>query len=330
MSLDGVPQWEWLVRASDKGFLFAPSELRVKGAGPHQLEFAASALGTGTPWRGTIVDGDARPLAGVRLVLTGERDGIGVEATSDERGAFALPCALAEHSKARIELREEKWQVHVEQEPGPFGAFRPRLVVDVATATPLQLRADPAGVVEGRVLLPDGRPAAFVDVVVGTDATNPTQSWVTAGFTTADRDGRYRLGGLAAPAELWAMVQGVAGSGRSAAVAFAPAAVAVIPDLRLDAPASIAGVLKNAGGAPCPGVRVWLRDWDQTTGGQRSGSITEVLTDHLGRYRFVGVPPGGAVLQLPTEQAGATTTTADPLEVQPGAALTVDLVAPAR
>jgi hypothetical protein len=37
-----------------------------------------------------------------------------------------------------------------------------------------------------------------------------------------------------------------------------------------------------------PGVRVWLRDWDLAKGGQRSGSVTEVITDRRGRYRFLG------------------------------------------
>jgi protocatechuate 3,4-dioxygenase beta subunit len=69
-----------------------------------------------------------------------------------------------------------------------------------------------------------------------------------------------------------------------------------LPEVRLAPPATIEGTVVDAQQRPLPGVRVWL-DWEPERN-QRGGTIEEVVTDRLGRYRFVGVTPGGARLQL--------------------------------
>ncbi|MGK0204339.1 MAG: hypothetical protein ACI9S9_003421, partial [Planctomycetota bacterium] len=65
-----------------------------------------------------------------------------------------------------------------------------------------------------------------------------------------------------------------------------------VPYIKLAAPATIEGVIRDANNKPAPGVTVWLRDWDMTRNPWKSGSITEVVSDRLGRYRFLGVPLG--------------------------------------
>ena len=102
------------------------------------------------------------------------------------------------------------------------------------------------------------------------------------------------------------------------------------PDLELQPPAVIAGVVRDADGIPAPGVRVWLRDWNMLANSQRSGSVTEVITDRQGRYRFVGVPPGGAWLQLLATEAATFARALDPFEVEPGVTYERDLQLPAK
>jgi hypothetical protein len=109
-------------------------------------------------------------------------------------------------------------------------------------------------------------------------------------------------------------------------------AVVTTPELQLSAPAVIEGVVFDAEQRPAPGVRVWLRDWDLAKGGQRSGSVTEVITDRRGRYRFLGAPPGGAYLQLldaPGERH-TSSRAVEPFDVEVGKTHTFDLQLPAK
>ena len=103
-----------------------------------------------------------------------------------------------------------------------------------------------------------------------------------------------------------------------------------LPDANLGETAAIEGVLRDAQQQPVGGVRVWLRDWDMATGGQRSGSVVETLTDAQGRYRFVGVPLGGAWLQLLAEsgERHPTARAVEPFEVEAGKTYTFDLQLP--
>jgi RNase P/RNase MRP subunit p29 len=339
LSIDGLPQFEYRISVAAKGFVFAPSELRVKGAGPHHMQFAATALGAGTPWSGVVLDAKKQPVAGVRLQLRGERDSYGVEVVSDAQGALTFACPLPAGSMAFVDAQDDRYVVTAAQ-GGEVDEQRRSLVLVHDGREPvvfdqkatLEVQVAAACVVEGRVLLADGRPAACVDVRVGGDVPGRWPSWVAFGYGSTDREGRFRIGGIAArDGGMRVQVEGSAGSGTSDLFAVAEPGTAVTGiEVKLSPPASIAGVLKDATGALCPGVRVWLRDWDLAKGNQRSGSVTEVLTDRLGRYRFVGVPAGGAILQLPTEERGAKVTMSEPVDVQPGSASTVDLVLPAR
>jgi len=95
---------------------------------------------------------------------------------------------------------------------------------------------------------------------------------------------------------------------------------------------AIEGVVVDAQQRPAPGIRVWLRDWDFGTGGQKSGSVVEVLTDRQGRYRFASVPPGGAWLQLlvAVDERSPMTRAVEPFEVEAGKTYTHDLQVPAK
>ena len=92
----------------------------------------------------------------------------------------------------------------------------------------------------------------------------------------------------------------------------------------------IEGTVVDALQQPAPGVRVWLRDWEFEHKGQKSASIVEVVTDRLGRYRFVGVPPGGKWLQLLVAEQNSSERAVEPFEVEAGKTYVHDLQVPAR
>ena len=52
-----------------------------------------------------------------------------------------------------------------------------------------------------------------------------------------------------------------------------------VPPLELAPPAIVEGVVRDENGGLVPGVAVWLRDWDLDRNGQRSGAVTEVITE---------------------------------------------------
>ena len=109
--------------------------------------------------------------------------------------------------------------------------------------------------------------------------------------------------------------------------AYAVGTQAAVPPLTLAPPAIVEGTVRDEAGAPVAGMAVWLRDWNLETGGQRSGSVTEVITDTHGRYRFLGVPVGGAWLQLvPEEDMRAFRKAVEPFEVEAGKTYTHDIV----
>jgi hypothetical protein len=57
----------------------------------------------------------------------------------------------------------------------------------------------------------------------------------------------------------------------------------------------------------------------------RTGSVVEVLTDRAGRFRFPGVAPGGAALEVLFEEEIARKRAAAPFEVEPGKTYVVPL-----
>src|SRR5690606_20214122 len=148
--------------------------------------------------------------------------------------------------------------------------------------------------VRGRLLHEDGRAAALVSVQLEEERSSAWPQWSAFAYATTDRDGNFVFPRLHhSKANVRLLVEGVHGYATSEPFAIAALGQNVkVPDLTMALPASIGGVVKDAAGKPAPGVTLWLRDWDIAAGNQRSGSVTEVVTDRLGRYRFLGVPIG--------------------------------------
>jgi len=124
-------------------------------------------------------------------------------------------------------------------------------------------------------------------------------------------------------------VQGGYGAADSETFTLAEAGARVaVPDLKLAPAATVEGTVLDPQQKPAPGIRVWLRDWDFAKSGQKSGSVVEVITDRQGRYRFLGVPPGGAWLQLLVDGEHPRDRAVEPFEVEAGKSYTFELQLP--
>jgi hypothetical protein len=335
-----VPTHQYVVRPTGKGVVFQPNQISVKeDQGPHTLEFRCSMVGTkelSCPAR--LVDDEGRPLAGVPLVLRRSNGGVSAEATTDEAGKITFSSPLAAGTKVIVYSTDPKWVLDQTKDERSSGSWDTRFRVDhecvLDPTTTLELRAIPACSVTGHLMLPDQRPAAFLDVELEEAQPSRSPRWMPFAYATTDRDGNFRFQGRHhLDHEVRVKVECAEGFAVSEPFVMAQqGSHLVVPDLPLSPPACIEGVVRDSEQRPAPGIRVWLRDWDFGANGQRSGSVVEVITDRLGRYRFVGVPPGGAWLQLlatPGERF-ETGRAKEPFEVEPGKTYTEDLQLPAK
>jgi hypothetical protein len=330
-----LPDYDYVVGPTLTGFVFAPQEIRVKaGKGPHRLEFTAEPVGsTALRWAAELHDGDGKPIGGANLVMSAANGGLRSTAVSAADGTLLFDAPLAIGAVAVVHATGEQWVLDQKKDEREmmFNAWDlTKHKCNVDPTTKLSLVAIPACKVTGRVLLPDGRPAPFVEVGLEESSPNRFPHWGLYDSASTDRNGNYVCRGLHhIDRPVRVHVEGRAGSAASDAMALVePGTMVAAPDLQLTAPARIEGVVRDADGRGMPGVRVWLRDWDFNTKNLGSGSVVEVITDKLGRYRFLGVPPGGAGLH--TVEGWQDGRALEPFEVEAGKTLTFDLVLPGK
>lgn len=333
--LDALPNWEYRVSPSSTKWVFAPRELRVKPeAGPHVMKFTGSARNDTTLACPIVVTGpDGKPVAGVTFVMRAGNGGNSSRGTSDADGKLTMASPLGVGTEAVLYSVDDRWVTDQEKRADHSDARDLNwhtFVVD--PSKPLAVRLAPASSVSGRLLRADGRPAAFVPVEIEESNPGRMPHWMGMARATTDRDGNYRFSRLhhiAAPLR----VHCASSLGEWAGEPFdlgKPGTVVKLPDAKLGEPAMIEGVLRDAQQQPVGGVRVWLRDWEMASGSQRSGSLVETLTDAQGRYRFVGVPLGGAWLQVLAEPGERhwPDKAVEPFEVEAGKTYTFDLQLP--
>jgi len=338
-SLDRVPDFDYTISPVSEAFAFAPRELRVKaGNGPHTLAFAATARGDAMlACRARVRGPDDKPVAGLPFAMRAANGGNVAEATTGDDGTLVFASPLAKGASAVIYTTHENWVVDQQKNAEHGKSDRRFLVWHETVVDPsqvLDLHVVPACKVFGRLLLADGRPAALVSLQLEEGSASRWPRWMSMSSTTTDREGNFRFVGRHHLADdVRVRVEAAAGffTGEPFAIA-EPGTERRLGELRMSAPASIDGVVRDAQQRPAAGVRVWLRDWDFSNNLQASGSVTETLTDRDGRYRFLGVPVGGAWLQLlpRADERGDNERAVKPFEVEAGKTYTFDLQVPPK
>lgn len=187
----------------------------------------------------------------------------------------------------------------------------------VDTSASIELRAEPEARVRGRVLDADGQPVPFIGVELEHARVQRSPRWITLAWSRpTDRDGRFAFEGVRALADdVRLSVAGRAGATASEPFRLRVGGLIDGIELRLARPGTVEGTVRDVQGAPIPGAAVWLRTWDFETGQQRDGSIAAVLADRRGRYRHLGVAPGGYCLEVLAEGGSVR---GEPFAVGPG------------
>lgn len=332
--LHDLPDDDYELRPSAPGLVFAPSSAKVtKGSGPHVVSFAVSPVGSADLVCHASVRGpDDEPIAGVRFALRRASEGRKSEGTSDADGELTINSHQPSGTKVIVYALDDRWVVDQPKQPGVDRRDLVEFDWIVDPAEPITLRLVEACAVSGRIVRADGSAAAFALVMLEQEEPGRMPLWMTFARAVTDRDGRFAIRRRHHLDDaLRITVEGESGSGSSEPFQLAKAGTNVIlPDLKLAAPAAIAGVVRDANGQPAPGIRVWLLDYDMQTRQQRSGNITEAVTDREGRYRFLGVPVGGACVMLVAESGLPSFASPAPFTVEDGAELTRDLTLPAK
>jgi len=334
LQLNPVPDVRYRVSPIAPGWVFAPRATQLQpDNGPHLVKFTATPVGAQTlAFPIEVRNTDGQPLAGVTITVRASSGGLQSQATTDAEGKASVDSPLAAGAKAILFSVDDRWVTDQATGDKPMAQVDKRSLGEhdfvVAPGACLQVKMVAACSVHGRLLRADGRPAAFVPLELQEYSSNRVPAYMAMSYATTDRDGGFvfpRLHHLEAILRL--SVQSTLGSWTSDALELnQPGTELKLPEAKLAEPASIAGVLRDGEQRPVAGMRVWLREWE------RNSSVVETFTDRDGRYRFLGVSPGRAYLEL-LAGVGATVPNqraVDPFEVEPGQAYMVDLEVPAK
>lgn len=327
---DLLPDWDYTLYVRDSEFTFEPNRVKAKaGSNPHRFRFTAHSIATDTiACRGSVTH-DGKPVPNVVIELSRTNGTNAVRATTDNQGQLTWDTTIPAGQEVRVRSKSDDWVATTTG--NPIDAFirngqgNPKL----DPATSLDVRIERASQVSGQLQLDDGRPAGLFDVKLEVRGLLP--EWQSFAYTTTQRDGTFTFKRLRTTTRgLRLAVASPRGSLQSEPFELQEAGARVkLPALRLSPPAIVEGIVRDKQQVPMPGVNVWLRDWDMARNGQRSGSgsVTEVITDRLGRYRFLGVPIGGAYLQIvPPGGRSPSGKATEPFEVEAGKTYKHDLV----
>ena len=296
-------------RLKPSGFSFSPPIVRCEiGNGPHNARFTATPVSTAPlSCRAFVHDESGKGVAGLLMSMAAPNGARETFATTDGDGRVEFATTMSVGMEALIATTGEAWTVdQTKNEEG--SPDRRRTMVHEFHIDPTQVldvRLTRACLVHGRLLLADGKPAPFVDVDLEEYAANRTPKWTTMVTTTSGRDGSFRFVGVHhIPDAVRIQVRANEGSFDGEPFTLAePGAVRSLGEARLQAPATLEGVVYGADKQPLPGIRVWLCEWDLEKGARKNGSYRMTMTDRDGRCRYVGVPVGTAHVQLLTDVA---------------------------
>jgi protocatechuate 3,4-dioxygenase beta subunit len=327
--LAGMPDVEWAVTLSAPGWSFAPRGVRSKaGELQRDLGFVATRV---EPLRlhGTLRSVDGVPLAQQPLVCT---SAAGTErAATDADGCFTLAAPLSPGQQYSLQLAGSSWVLLPAKRAGQAAAedaWSQSRYQDVAAPDRvLGLQAEPAALVTARLVDDDGNPVPFQWTELQFQAAaNHWPKWQQFAYATSRRDGALQFPGVHVPTvPVRLFCAGPGGAGESEPFTLA---AGTRPDVvvHVRRPGVVEGRALGPNGAPLPAAHVCLCNSDPATGQQVDGSWQEVSCDRDGRFRFVGVAPGGHRLAIETADAGRTKhRLSDLFEVAPGATVAQDV-----
>jgi hypothetical protein len=329
----GLPDHDYSFFIHAEGWSFQPQRLSVKkGAGPHAVTFKATRNGA-IRLRGVLHDETGRVLPGETVQCRASSViawGTGVTGVD---GGFSIPVPVSAGMDCSLTLVGSRYTLIQKADAGGANAgsearIRSRYDVKVDPDVPLDLCAVPEARVRGKVVTASGAAARHVRVSLQSPKENRMPRWMDFASTKTDGEGRFEFTGLLEAPDVRASVESEAGSGTSEALALGRGGQVEVT-ISLAAPAIIEGAVRDRSGQPVPGARVWLRNWDLDAKRQRDGGVVEALTDAHGRYRHLGVAPGGHWLECFLDRGGRRGhEDQEKFEVAPGARIQRDLVLP--
>ena len=312
-AFDHVTPGEWAVSAVPSFEEFSDG---MRGGGQSSFVEVMGKLITETV---TVADGErvevflgGEPRQPVRIHGTVTRageplPGAQVYAVSESSAVFeGMKTARADAGGAYELVLDRPGPHTISANSGDVGVER---VVDVPRQDELRVDlAIPLGRIEGRVLEPDGSPAAGVRLSLSREDGLGRVRWA-GGQRTAGEDGRYAFEDL--EAGTYTVRANVAGWGGSANDRFGAAVqsgIAVGEDLttrgvdfELQAAGAVEGLVVGADGAPVRGASLYFRD----TQGRLVTSFSTVLSDAAGRFEKTGLAPGDYTVSARTESQAA-------------------------
>jgi hypothetical protein len=244
---------------------------------------------------GRVTDADGDPISGVPLGGVAERIYVlgGMAATmgrthsavSREDGSFGFEAV--EPGRLVITAYGRGWQ-------------ESKLEIEVPEGEDLEgveLVLEPAAVVAGRVLAPDGSPVVGAEIGRHEPLRPGEVMRITAPLAVSDGDGGYQIGGLAPGPIHLAATHGVFGR--------AARDFEVLPgenrlDFELRGGRKISGNVVEPSGAPAAGARVWIRP---AAGGPAPPAVA---SEADGSFLFDGLTPGDYRIEAMKDGTGRT------------------------
>jgi protocatechuate 3,4-dioxygenase beta subunit len=332
--LAGLPDAEWHVEPTSPDYTFDPRSVTAKAGAPvPDLLFRATRNGS-LRLRGTLRGASGEPLAGEQLICRTKRSqsmngGTPGRATTDAQGHFAMDAPLAEGEPYSLHLVNSKWVLLQEKVDGMKGLYDARYLVryeDVADpGRELALAAVPAALVTAKLVDVDGRPVPFQWTELQERRANRMPEWMEMAYATSARDGSLAFSGVhGGTGDLRVHTEGIGGAGASDVFTLDTGDHRELV-VRVQRAGVIEGRVLDGKGRPVPAARVSLRNHDVATGQQTDGGWSNVPSDRQGRFRFVGVAPGGHRLELDTMLHGARVVATPVFAVAPGATVVQDV-----
>lgn len=293
--IEHLPDWEWIVVPYAPGVRFRPSVVTVaSGRGPHAIELVArSPTPSPTTFRAVVRDAGGAAFAGLHVGFYGTSFSPRIDATSDADGQLTIASPWAVDDAAVYSL-DDHWRLRLRSAEGQPGR---RVRIEAGETGGIEIEAIAACALTGRVLRPDGRPAALARVQLERFPPDRPSQTEKVGDTWTDADGAFELLELADDERLRLVVTGTDGVlVRDETGPLAPGAARPLGEVHLAPGAVVEGIVRTPDDALAVGAVVELRDGNL---GLIAGlANATVVTDARGRFRFVGVPVGTARLMV--------------------------------